>query len=51
MSEYKTLLAFGVHRHDPELGCGDTRLKAARNGPRVICVVQAERMLYQVVKG
>jgi len=43
MSEKRTLLAFGAHMDDPELGCGGTLLKAARNGHRVICVVVCGR--------
>lgn len=39
MSEQKTILAFGGHMDDPELGCGGTLLKAARNGHRVVCCV------------
>ena len=43
MAEHKTILAFGGHMDDPELGCGGTLLKAARNGHRVVCVIMAGR--------
>ena len=43
MPEKKTLLAFGAHMDDPELGCGGTLLRAARHGHRVICAVVCGR--------